>query len=528
MSILQANDEVNGRYLLKEYRGRGTFGEVWLAEDLAKDEDVAIKFYVSLDHKGREEFINEFRISAKLDHPNLLVTKDYGVWNDHPFLTMKFCGSGSAGDLVGKLHPCPEDETTIWRFIRDVAAGLAYLHSANIVHQDIKPDNILIDSDGTFLISDFGISTHIRNTMMKQSVTKLQAGAPAYMGPERFSKNPEPILASDVWSLGASIYELAEGELPFSGMGGQMLLNGADMAELGEGWSRELNDIMQSCLNKETWGRPKAGDVAEIAERHLKGETEADKEETEVAKEEVYDPKATRRAVSSGTHFLKDRHEKKPEPHTNDEQQEKKPKERTPAKEETETPWWKLKKTWGAAAAVLVLVGTAIGFLTFNHGNNATDNVQTAVVQKTDTVKADTTRINVNKVDSTKLAQNTTATTKTNDNPKTMSATAPSKSVTTKAAKPTNDIESTKGETAKSSGTLNLGYATWTGGIKNNKPDGNGTMTFTQAHVIDTYDSRSRMASPGDRVTGAYYNGHLDFGRWHKSDGTTESLMIGR
>ena len=177
MVEIRQGEEINGRYVLKESIGRGTFGQVWLAHDRAKDEDVAIKFYVALDNKGREEFIQEYRIAAGLEHPNLLVTKDFGVWQDHPWLTMRFCDSGSAGDIVGKLRPTLKDELTIWRFIHDVAAGLAYLHHVKpepIVHQDIKPDNVLIASDGTFLITDFGISKRIRNTISKQSTRALK------------------------------------------------------------------------------------------------------------------------------------------------------------------------------------------------------------------------------------------------------------------------------------------------------------------------------------------------------------------
>ena len=72
MVEIQQGEEINGRYVLKEYKGRGTFGQVWLAYDKAKDENVAIKFYVALDHKGREEFIQEYRIAAGLEHPAAL------------------------------------------------------------------------------------------------------------------------------------------------------------------------------------------------------------------------------------------------------------------------------------------------------------------------------------------------------------------------------------------------------------------------------------------------------------------------
>lgn len=76
-------------------------------------------------------------------------------------------------------------------------------------------------------------------------------------------------------------------------------------------------------------------------------------------------------------------------------------------------------------------------------------------------------------------------------------------------------------------GTLSLGYATWRGGIRNGKPDGEGTMTFKSTHRIDTRDPSRRTAEADDRVDGTYSNGHLVEGRWFKSDGTTEYIMLG-
>ena len=134
----------------------------------------------------------------------------------------------------------------MWRFIRDVASGLAYLHSMNppIIHQDIKPDNILILRNGDFVITDFGIS-----------------------------KQYHAVKASDIWSLGASIFELATEELPFCGMGGSLLKQGADMPELPEQYSRTLNMICQSCMTKETWNRPTAQQLADFASKYMEGET---------------------------------------------------------------------------------------------------------------------------------------------------------------------------------------------------------------------------------------------------------------
>lgn len=258
-------------YTIKEYIGSGSYGEVWRAIDNDTNKEVAIKLYIMLDEKGRDEFMKEYDIAYGLSHKNLLTASYRGVWHNRPFLVMRYCKKGSSTKLVGQLKPNPENEKIIWRFIHDVAAGLSYLHNIQpdpIVHQDIKPDNILMDSEG-FVITDFGISTKIRSTMSRQSNRAINAGAVAYMGPERFSSQPNPIKASDIWSLGASVFELAMGELPFAGQGGTMLKYGADMPEVDGGWSLDLKNVIYKCLAKDPWDRLKAHELVDYANRIL-------------------------------------------------------------------------------------------------------------------------------------------------------------------------------------------------------------------------------------------------------------------
>ena len=268
MSELTKDTLINNRYVLIEHKGSGSFGEVWLAHDKIADQQIALKIYISLDPHGIDEFKAEYKLAVDLTHPNLLTANYLDVWQQRPFLVMKYCANGSSGTLAGKI-----DETTLIHFIHDVAAGLRYLHEQPdpIIHQDIKPDNILMDQDGIFLITDFGISKKIRSTMRKLSSRSIGAGATAYMGPERFDANPTPVKASDIWSLGASIYEMATGELPFNGMGGGMQRNGADMPSLDSSWSPELNQLMQACLAKETWDRPTAAQLEVYTAALLEG-----------------------------------------------------------------------------------------------------------------------------------------------------------------------------------------------------------------------------------------------------------------
>jgi serine/threonine protein kinase len=270
MSELISGTKIKDRYTLKEFKGSGSFGEVWLAHDEVLDSDVAIKIYISLDPRGVEEFKSEYTTTQGLSHPNLLTTTYFDVWEQRPFLVMKYCSKGSSTSLATKM-----DEYALWHFIHDVAAGLHYLHDMPepIIHQDIKPDNILVDDNNRFLITDFGISKKIRSTMRKQSKRAVGAGATAYMGPERFESDPSPVKASDIWSLGVSIHELATGVLPFSGLGGGMQRNGAEMPSLDNKWSKELNMVMQSCLAKETWDRPTAEQLETYSQAILDGHT---------------------------------------------------------------------------------------------------------------------------------------------------------------------------------------------------------------------------------------------------------------
>lgn len=262
---------LDNRYELQRYIGSGSFGEVWVAIDKATDLEVATKIYVAMDEKGLQDFKKEFQLSFELNHSNLLHANYLGVNPEdrRPFLVMPFCPEGSVTRFAGQMN-----EDDLWRFTRDVAAGLAYLHAQQpaIIHQDIKPDNILIHKNGDFVITDFGISKQLRASLRKSAMTLNSAGAISYMGPERFSKQYQAVKASDIWSLGVSLYELATGELPFCGMGGSLQKQGADIPELPDTFSDTLNMICQACLTKEPWNRPTAQQLVNFIDRYLEGE----------------------------------------------------------------------------------------------------------------------------------------------------------------------------------------------------------------------------------------------------------------
>jgi len=263
---LTENTLFDKRYQLVRLLGRGGFSEVWLAKDSYTKLDIAIKVYApgqGMDSDGLADFSAELAGVYNLNHTNLLKPAHVDAWEGMPYLIMPFCSQGSVFKRIGKMS-----EEEIWKLIHDVAAGLAYLHENDIIHQDIKPDNILIDDNGNYVITDFGISTKARSTLRKSVIGgAVSSGTIEYMGPERFSDHPAPIKASDIWSLGATVYELITGNVPFGEMGGGMQKVGAEIPEITEPISKQLRYVIESMLAPETWDRPKAETLVEWASK---------------------------------------------------------------------------------------------------------------------------------------------------------------------------------------------------------------------------------------------------------------------
>lgn len=261
---LQENTLFANRYQLIKLLGRGGFSEVWLAKDNWTHLQIAIKVYApgqGMDQDGLQDFCGELASVYDLNHTNLLKPQHVDTWENMPYLIMAYCPSGSCVKRVGKMT-----EAELWKLIHDVSAGLAYLHEKDVIHQDIKPDNILVDTEGNYLITDFGISTRARSTLRKSVIGgNTSGGTTAYMGPERFSRQPAPTKASDIWSFGAMAFELLEGVTPFGEIGGGMQKGGAEIPFINAPVSDALKYTIFKMLSKETWDRPTATTLIEWA-----------------------------------------------------------------------------------------------------------------------------------------------------------------------------------------------------------------------------------------------------------------------
>ena len=258
------------RYRLERRIGRGGFAEVWLARDeKAGDLVVALKIFApqgGLDPQSLELFRREFRLVFSLNHPYLLRPSHLDDWEDSPYLVMPYCPGGSLALRVGSFT-----EAEAARLLYQAGSALAYLHAQEppIVHQDIKPDNFLVDEQGNYLLSDFGISLRIRSTLRRSMRQAASAGTMAYMAPERFGKSPLPIKASDIFSLGVTTYELLTGHAAFGEQGGMLLKLGAEVPVLPEGYNRGLSELLERCMAQDPWDRPTAEQVSRAAAQYL-------------------------------------------------------------------------------------------------------------------------------------------------------------------------------------------------------------------------------------------------------------------
>jgi len=269
---MEENKLFHDRYFLERLLGRGNFSEVWLAKDTKTNIPVALKIYApatGLDDQGLNVFAREFSLVVNANHKNLLKPLYYDSYDRKPYLVLPFCKNGSILKDVGKFT-----EEKAWHLLRDVASGLSWLHGMNppVIHQDIKPDNVMVGENGDFMITDFGVSTHLRSTLRKSMSSAFSsAGTIAYMAPERFGKDNTPIMANDIYSLGATTFEMLTGDTPFGDDGGLVQKKGAEIPDLKGDYSEQLKKVIAKCLKTNPWERPTAEQLEKYAETALSG-----------------------------------------------------------------------------------------------------------------------------------------------------------------------------------------------------------------------------------------------------------------
>jgi serine/threonine protein kinase len=251
-----------GRYRLEHPLGHGGMATVYLAHDQELNRPVAIKLlaeHVAGDEALRKRFLREGRLAARLSHPNVVSVYDAGETEDgRPFLVMEHVPGTTLAEL-GRIAPDQAAGLAI-----QACHGLAHAHAAGLVHRDVKPQNLLLREDGTVKVADFGIARAAEATALTQVGTVL--GTAAYLSPEQ-ALGEEVTSATDIYSLGAVLYELLTGRPPYEfdsladlaakQSSGQIV----PVGELAPGVSRSIEDAVMRSLARNPSYRPASAEA---------------------------------------------------------------------------------------------------------------------------------------------------------------------------------------------------------------------------------------------------------------------------
>lgn len=215
IAAVRIDDVLLGRYHLESKLGEGGMGTVYLAHDRELDRRVAVKLLASSyvgDKEVVERFEREARLTARLDHPNIVPVYDVGRHEGRPFIVMKKLEGQSLAFVLREKGGFTRDETL--RLLRQLAAGVDFIHAQGFIHRDIKAGNIFVGSDGQATILDFGI---LRPARGKEALTRtgMVMGTPHYMAPEQALGIKNVDHRVDLYALAVVIFECLTGTLPF-------------------------------------------------------------------------------------------------------------------------------------------------------------------------------------------------------------------------------------------------------------------------------------------------------------------------
>lgn len=206
-----------GEYELLEELGRGGMGVVYKARQLSMDRTVAVKMIVSgrlANESDIERFFIEAKAAGKLDHPHIVAVFQAGEIEGHHYFSMEYVQGRSLAQLASE-GPIPPEQAA--RYLKSISDAVEYAHEMGVLHRDLKPSNVLIDENDRPHITDFGLAKHLdRESQLTASGAAV--GTPSYMSPEQAEARRDEIgPVSDVYSLGAILYEMLSGRPPFHG-----------------------------------------------------------------------------------------------------------------------------------------------------------------------------------------------------------------------------------------------------------------------------------------------------------------------
>jgi eukaryotic-like serine/threonine-protein kinase len=247
-------------YLIVQELGRGQMGQVYLAEDAVLARPVAIKFIAGIDPDlaARQRFLMEARAAARIQHPNVVSIYRVGELADRPYIVSEVVRGKSVADL-----PMPMPWAQALGLAIDLARGLAAAHRRGVVHCDIKPGNAMLTDDGVAKLVDFGLARVIHDGSDDEA--GLMVGTPDYMAPEVW-QGRAPSRRSDVYSLGAVLFELIAGATPFGDVSPHELAHAVrtrpapDLPERAPECDARLARLVARCLDRDPEARYASGE----------------------------------------------------------------------------------------------------------------------------------------------------------------------------------------------------------------------------------------------------------------------------
>ena len=259
---------IAGRYRLQAPIGRGAMGVVWRARDQLLDRDVAIKEVQIADTLTDEEratafqrTLREAKTAARLNHPAVVTVYDVAEDGGRPWIVMQLVHAQSLDQVLADSGPLSPRRAA--EMARQLLSALSVAHAAGVMHRDVKPSNVLLGSDDRAVLTDFGIATFADDPKLTQ--TGMVMGSPGFTAPERI-RGEDASPASDLWSLGATIYAAVEGHGPFEQRGGAITTMSAIINEDAPEASTAgaLGPVIAALLRREPGDRPDASAAARM------------------------------------------------------------------------------------------------------------------------------------------------------------------------------------------------------------------------------------------------------------------------
>ncbi len=212
--MIRVNDVIGQRYKIVSELGHGGMADVYEARDVIFKREVALKIIKYENAKKIENLIrfqNEARFSAAFNHPNIVKIYDYGEYNNLPYIVTEFVRGQTIRDVLDYKRCFSLNESC--SIMLQLCDAVHEIHSKNIVHRDIKPQNIYYSSDGSIKLGDFGISILLGSGMNVSENRKIM-GTAQYLAPE-LVYGEKPTFQSDIFAMGITLFELLTGRVPF-------------------------------------------------------------------------------------------------------------------------------------------------------------------------------------------------------------------------------------------------------------------------------------------------------------------------